>query len=115
MKIRVSAPLAILAALLVVHAHAVPAPQEFSEQQEDGGSRTWTAMKDFFRPVKNWFVDDLPEKTPGDLYNDAKETAQDVGTWAKNDETVQGLVSALRPVHVWLKDQTAGNREHFEG
>ena len=37
------------------------------------GSRTWNAIKDFFRPVGEWFSGELPKKTPSDLVNDAYE------------------------------------------
>merc|ERR1711973_3902 len=94
---------------LVASISALP----IDDQIEESGSRTWTAIKNFFRPVGEWFTGELPKKTPSDLVDDAYETASDVKTWAQENPYFQVVGDAVKPVHTWVqgsvdsvKDQT---------
>ncbi|XP_066984616.1 uncharacterized protein [Macrobrachium rosenbergii] len=81
-------------------------PVEFDENNNDqpGGSKTWTALKNFFRPVTNYFKG-LPEKTPSDVATDVKETVTDVKEWAQENQAIQTLMQSLIPVKNWLKEK----------
>ncbi|XP_076062995.1 uncharacterized protein LOC143038028 isoform X2 [Oratosquilla oratoria] len=100
------------ALVFLMAAHAVPVQQEQDiTEAEDSGSRTWSAITSFFRPIQIWFVEKLPEKTPSDLMNDAKDTAAGFGDWASENNAIQSMVNSLRPLRVWVSETATTLKE----
>lgn len=96
------------AALLVValaQAFAVPVDENNNPEEKSTGSKTFHAVRAFFRPVTDYFFKKLPNKTPSDVATDVKEQATEVKEWAQENQAVQSLVSSLTPVKNWLKDK----------
>ncbi|XP_068220288.1 uncharacterized protein [Palaemon carinicauda] len=94
------------ALLFVALVGAKAGPVEYDENNNDqpSGSKTWTAIKAFFRPMTNYFKR-LPERTPSDVAVDVKETVTDVKEWANENQAIQTLMQSLIPVKNWVKEK----------
>ncbi|KAK4310867.1 hypothetical protein Pmani_017600 [Petrolisthes manimaculis] len=98
--------------LLVVLAAAAATnamPQSESDPQQSG-SKTFTALKEWFSPVTSYFSS-LPAKTPSDVADDVKDTVTDAKDWVQENEAIQGLYASLQPARNWIKEKTNNLRD----
>ncbi|XP_063607101.1 uncharacterized protein LOC134781779 [Penaeus indicus] len=99
--------LSVAVVLAASVAGAVPLGPDF-EPSENTGSKTWTAIKSFFRPMTDYFTKELPHKSPSEVAGDVTDKVTDAKEWMQENESVQKLWSALQPVRSWMKE-TATN------
>ncbi|XP_071516698.1 uncharacterized protein [Panulirus ornatus] len=90
--------------LILASALALALPVDHTDNQSSGW-KTVYAIRDYFRPVTDYFVKELPSKTPSDVADDVHEKVTDVKEWAQENEAIQGLVSSLVPIKNWLKEK----------
>ncbi|XP_068220167.1 uncharacterized protein [Palaemon carinicauda] len=82
---------------------------EYDENYDQpSGSKTWKAIKAFFRPVKKYFKT-LPEKTPSDVAVDVEKKAIDWVIGQK--ETVDQFNETISQWFLRIGDWTTVNRD----
>lgn len=86
--------------LTVALVHAGPLPDE----ETSTGSKTISALRNFFSPVTNYFSS-IPSKTPSDIADDVRGTVDNVRDWANDNDAIQALRDALNPVRDWIKEK----------
>jgi len=82
-----------------------------AEEAESSGWRFWEATKKAFQPVRNYFTDTLPEKTPAEVASDISDAAVDAYDRINEHQAVQTAKDVLSPVGDWIRDtaQDIGN------
>jgi len=101
----------LFAALLVCSSQAFAVETRSAEDAESSGWRFWEATKKAFQPVRNYFTNTLPEKTPSEVANDISEAASDAYDRINEHQAVQTAKDAVRPLGDWIRDtaQDIGN------
>lgn len=91
--------------LALALASASPLDSTNPEQETTTGSKTFHAIRAFFRPMTDYLFKKLPSKTPSDVATDVQEKVTDVRQWAEENQMIQSLVSSLAPVKSWIKEK----------
>jgi len=89
----------------VFYDHLPTAPEAPPAPQEDRSSKTWTAVKNWFSPVTDYFSNKLPDKTPSEFATDIRDAAQDLGESVASHPVVEGVNNrVVQPARDWVQD-----------